>query len=268
VPVTRRLVLLCAVLPSFLLFFQATPATAQNPPLTASSDSGSSPRPKATGSNANGRTAVDRLMQALGGAGKVNAARTLHQTLTIVQQGQTTMVDQSIVYPDKQVQTISVAQGEPIRIVVTPNAAFMVKGPLVRDLPPSQRTSSDAALKHDFLNVLQHIGDPKYTFSARAKQSLGSVEAIVVDVSADGAQTRWWIGPDGKLLQEQFSEIGQTGSTTQLMKYSDWKKFDGLEYPAKYEVFDEAGQLRLSMTLVRMEVNAAVDPDLFEKPRR
>jgi len=50
------------------------------------------------------------------------------------------------------------------------------------------------------------------------------------------------------------------------MKYSEWKSFDGLEYPTKYEMLsgDQAGG---SMTMNTMEVNASVDPKLFEKPQ-
>jgi outer membrane lipoprotein-sorting protein len=239
----------------FSLVFQTVPATAQG-----------SLSKGASKSDSDGSAAAYRLMQALGGAAKVNGVRTLRQTFKMEQQGQPVMVDQSIVYPDKQVQRITTPQGETVRIVVTPTTAFMAKGRLVRALPPTQSASSNAALKHDFLNVLQHINNPKYKFSARAKEKLGTVEATVVDVHVDGTQTRWWISEDGKLLQEQYSETAEMKTTTQLMKYSDWRSFDGLEYPAMYEMYDETGQLRMRMRLVKMEVNAAVDPELFEKP--
>ena len=125
---------------------------------------------------------------------------------------------------------------------MTPSAAFMVVGSQVRDLSPAQRASSDAALKHDFLSVLRHINDPKYVFSATGKEKLGDSEATVVDVNADGVSTQWWIAPDGKLLQERFSDTGEKGPTTLTMKYSDWKSFDGLRYPTKYAVSGDTDQ--------------------------
>jgi hypothetical protein len=139
-------------------------------------------------------------------------------------------------------------------------------GNQVRELPPAVHKSELLGLKRDFLNVLQHKDDAKFTFNATGKEKVGGVEATVVDVDADGATTRWWIGPDGLMLQEQFGEVGQSGPSTMMMKYSEWKSFDGLEYPTKYEMLsgDQAGG---SMTMNTMEVNASVDPKLFEKPQ-
>jgi zinc protease len=220
---------------------------------------------KPAGSNAEGKAAVAKLVQVLGGEAKVNAVKTLHQSITLEQQGAEIKIDQSIVYPDKQAQKMSMPQGEMLQ-VVTPAIAFMATGSQVRELPPAMHDSEMTGLKRDFLNVLQHANNPKYTFTAGAKEKLGDVEATVVDVNADGALTRWWIGTDGNLLQERFTEVGQAGPTTLTMKYSEWKSFDGLKYPTKFEMVsgEEAGG---SMTMSAMEVNAAVDPKLFEKPQ-
>ena len=219
--------------------------------------------PKA--SNAEGKLAVSKLLAAFGGAGKVDSVISLHQRLSMLRQGQRIAIEQTIVYPDEQAQVMTLPQGKEVR-VVTPSAAFMVVGSQVRDLSPAQRASSDAALKHDFLSVLRHINDPKYVFSATGKEKLGNSEATVVDVNADGISTQWWIAPDGKLLQERFSDTGEKGPTTLTMKYSDWKSFDGLLYPTKYAVSGDTDQPVWTMTLVAMQVNAPVDPKLFQKP--
>jgi hypothetical protein len=217
------------------------------------------------GSNAEGKAAAEKLLDAIGGAAKVNAVKTLHQSFTMEQQGAEMAIEQSVVYPDKQAQKIKMPQGEILQ-VVTPASAYMLMGGQVRDLPPAMHTSELLGLKRDFLNVLQHAGDAKFTFHATGKEKVGDVEATVVDVNADGATTRWWLAPDGLLLQEQFGEVGRSGPETMMMKYSEWKSYDGLKYPTKYEMFsgDEAGG---SMTLNAMEVNAAVEPQLFEKPQ-
>jgi zinc protease len=214
--------------------------------------------------NAEGKAVAAKLVVALGGESKVNAVKTLHQNVTLEQQGAEMKIDQSIVYPDKQAQKIAMPQGEMLQ-VVTPTLAFMAMGQEVRELPPAMRNSQLTALKHDFINVLQHTNDAKYTFTAGAKETVGGVETTVLDVNADGALTRWWIGGDGKLVQEQFTELGQAGPATMTMKYSEWKSFDGLVYPTKFEMLSGEEPEGI-MTLSSMEVNAAVDPKLFEKP--
>jgi zinc protease len=222
---------------------------------------------KPAGSNAEGKVAIAKLMSAMGGEAKVNAVKTLRQGITMRQEGAEMKIDQSIVYPDKQVQKMSLPQGEMLQ-VVTPTVAFMSAGSQVRELPPSQHASELSGLKRDFLNVLQHTNDAKYTFKSDGKEKLGDAEATVVDVNADGAATRWWIAGDGKLLQEQYSEVGQAGPATLTVKYSDWKNFDGLQYPTKVEMLGGDGEPEGTMTLSAMEVNAAVDPKLFEKPQQ
>ena len=150
--------------------------------------------------------------------------------------------------------------------MVTPQASFRAMGGHMQDLHPSQRDSEVDSLKRDMVNVLQHLNDPKYTFFAKGKEKLNGTEATVVEVNAVGAQTRWWIAPDGKLLQEVFSDVGPDGPETVTLKYSDWKDFSGVMFPTKYSISSGEEQGDTNVTLTAIEVNAAVDPKLFEKP--
>jgi len=217
-----------------------------------------------TASNAEGIAATDRFLQAMGGPARVNAVKSLRQTVVALRQGQRLELEQSIVYPDKQAQKMTLPQRKAL-LVVTPTDAFMVVGGRLQNLPPTQRAALDATLQHDFINILQRINDPKYVFVATGHEKVGSAEATVVEVEADGVPTRWWIATDGRLLQERYSDMG-AGGGIQTMTYSDWKSFGGLSYPTKYELFNEAGQPQMTMTLTAMEVNFAMDRKLFERP--
>ena len=217
-----------------------------------------------TESNPEGKAAANKLLQAFGGPAKVNAIKTMRQTIVALDQGERVEIDQTVVYPDKQAQRMRM-QGKTVLLVVTHDDAFMVAGTRYQNLSPNQRQGLDAALRHDPINVLQHINDPKYIFNATGHEQVGGVDATVVEVDANGIATRWWIAPDGKLLRERFTNITE-GDAIQIMNYSGWKEFGGLHYPTKYEMFSEAGQPLLTMTLTGMEVNQAVSPKLFERP--
>ena len=65
----------------------------------------------------------------------------------------------------------------------------------------------DAALKHDSINILQHLNDPDYVFVASGQEKVGGAEATMVDIEADGVPTRWWIAGDGRLLRERYSDM-------------------------------------------------------------
>ena len=219
----------------------------------------------ASGGNAEGKAAIARLAEAMGGAAKVNSVKTLGLSLTMTQEGATMRIEQSTVYPDKQAQRIVYSSGM-IWQVVSPEAAF-ISGAMVEDLTPSQRDGVAGQLKRDFLNVLQHADDPKYTFSASGKEKLGDIEATVVDVNADGLAVRWWIGPDGTLLQEEHTEAGAQGPQTYTTKYSNWQTFDGLKYPTKMEMLANGTQ-QASEVLRDMTVNPEIDPLIFKRPKK
>lgn len=218
-----------------------------------------------TESNPAGMAAAEKLLQALGGPQKVNSVKSLRQTVAGVRQGQHIDVDQTIVYPSEQIQRMRMPEGT-ISLVVTPRDAFMVRGTLVENLPQAQRDALNQALKHDPINVLQHINDPKYIFVAAGQEKVGGAQATIVDVEANGVPTRWWIGEDGKLLQERYSDLEHAGTSTQTMVYSDWKSFGGLEYPTKYVMFEGSAQPQMTMTLTALEVNPEVSPKIFERP--
>jgi hypothetical protein len=150
--------------------------------------------------------------------------------------------------------------------VVSPEAAFIEVAEM-QDLTPSQRDAVAAQLKRDFLNVLQHADDPKYTFSVPGKEKLGDTDATVVDVSADGLAVRWWIGADGTLLQEEHTEAGAQGPQKYTIKYSNWQDFDGLKYPTKAEMFAN-GTKQTSEVLNDMKVNPKIDPLIFKRPKK
>jgi zinc protease len=241
------------------------PVTAIDITIPAPEANSESPRP--AGSNAEGQAAVAKFIGAIGGEAKVNSVKSLRTSFTMAQAGQEIKVDESVIYPDRGAQKMSLPQGDLLQ-VVTPTMAFMAMGPNVQDLPTGERNSEVASLKRDFLNVLQHVNDPKFTFTASGKGKVGDAEATVVEVNADGSTARWWIGTDGILLQEQYASVDRSGPVTVTMKYSGWKSFDGLLYPTKYEMTSGAEQPGVSMILGKVEVNAAIDPKLFEKPQQ
>ena len=220
-----------------------------------------------TVSNPKGQAAAERLLKALGGADQVDAVKSLRQKLVTLKQGQRIEAEQTIVYPGEQAQQIKLPQGSILR-VVTPTEAFTVRGAQVSDLPANEAASSRAALKHDFLNVMQHIHDPKYAFEANIQERIDDIDATVVSVNADGTPTRWWIAADGRLLQESFTDLAQAVPTTLTFKYSEWRKFGGLNYPTKYLMLDETGNPVLTMSLIGMQVNPTIDPKFFQKPSK
>ena len=122
-------------------------------------------------SNPEGKAAVAKLIEAMGGAESEcgeDSAAVVHDEAA----GRGREIVQSTAYPDKQAQQISMPQVEVLQ-VVTPESAFLVMRKRATDFSPSQRASVVAASKRDFLNVLQHVNDASYMFRVSGKERLG-----------------------------------------------------------------------------------------------
>lgn len=218
-----------------------------------------------TASNPEGKAAAEKFLQAMGGTAKVNSVKTLKQDVVATQPGgQRIDIESTVAYPDKQLQRLRAPDGNTL-LVITPDDAFRMKAGQVQNLSTQERNSLDSTLKHDFINILQHIDDPKYIFAAKGREPVKGSDATIVNVEADGVPTTWWIASDGKLLQERYSDMDETG-TMHTMTYSEWKDFGGLQYPTRYEMFNAAGEPQLSMTLNSMQVNPPIEPRIFQRP--
>jgi hypothetical protein len=240
-------------------------AKAESPQAAAMPNSMAENAASPSGGNPEGNAAIAKLTEAMGGAAKVASVKTLRQLMRMTQENADMRIDLTTAYPDRQAQVIVFPSGV-LGQVVSPEDAF-ITGKMVQDLTPVQRKAVAAQLKRDFLNVLQHAGDPKYTFSANGKDKLSGAEALIVDVNADGLAVRWWIGSDGTLLQEEHTETADRGPQTYTTKYSKWQDFDGLKYPTKIELMAN-GTEQASEVLLDMKVNPEIDPLIFKRPKQ
>ena len=243
---------------------QAAPSAKESTPsATQSAPTAAAPPEANSGGDSEARAAIARLIEMTGGAEKLASLKTLRLHLRTKQEGVETLIEQDTVFPDKQVLIIMYDRGT-IRQVLTPEAAFLQMGVRKQDLPPKQRDVMAAALKCDFLSVLQHAADPKYTFTTRGKENLGQIEATIVEINADGAMARWFIGPDGTLLQDERAASGDPAAIKYTTRYSRWQSFDGLTLPTRQRLFSN-GTEQARTIVDDVEVNPPVDPKLFQK---
>lgn len=237
----------------------AEPPTANEP---ASPGPQAAPQASSAGGNAEGVAAINKLIEFVGGQAKVAGVKTVHQRLVATQAGVETSIDQSTIYPDKQVLLVVYDRGV-VRQVLTPDISFLYMGSSKQPLTTEQRDTMESELKCELLNVLQHAHDPNYTFTAHGTEKVGIIDAMVVDINANGAKTRWWISPDGALLQDERSATAEGVTKSYRTRYGHWRNFDGLKYPAKQSMFIGGEEQGVSVTKA-MEFNAPIDPTLFQ----
>ena len=243
-----------------------TQATSAQPKTANSSAKGSS---ATAASNAEGRELLAKVIDALGGAAKLQSVHSLRLTTVVdakTEQGDFTIdMEQLAAFPDRSWQKLGTPMGE-ITVVTTPTAGFIVTPQGAQDLPDDQKQDAMRELKTSEILVAQHASDPKYAFSLGGTEKVSGVDAQILDVNADGAQVRWYVDPKtGRVLRTSAHVVDMGGAAVRLLDFSDWKEFGGLPFPTKAKITRD-GQDGGSLEVKNVEINPTVDEKLFAKP--
>jgi hypothetical protein len=131
-----------------------------------------------------------------------------------------------------------------------------------QDMPGSQRDMMRTESRADIINILKNSDNPKYTFTITGTEKVGSTEAQVLTINADGTSVKWLVDPtSGKILRR----IAQSPRGEAVTEYTEWKAFNGITMPVSFTTSTN-GQQSGSGKLTTLEINPTVDPKIFEKP--
>jgi zinc protease len=217
------------------------------------------------GSNADGVALVHKVQAFAGGKQKIDSIQAVHtvsaQNMTTPQGPMDMDIDSTTSFPDRVRRVMKTPMGE-MTMVVTPDAGF-VAGPMGnQDLPSSQRDSMRNDMKADYIMVLKNVDNPKYTFAVTGSEKVGTTDAKVLEINADGSTMKWWVDPaTGKVLRR--SSRGRQGE--QIAEITEYKSFDGVNFPTAYSVMVN-GEKTASGQVKSIEINPTVDEKLFAKP--
>lgn len=220
-------------------------------------------------SNPEGVALLNKVIEAAGGAAKLQGIKSVRQkaTITLKAQGVSVDAEETVLGDDKVHLKLNTPGGELV-MVATGQGGFMSMAAMggTRDMPASQRDDTLKGLHHEVWYIAQHAADPKFSFAAQGKEKIGSVEASVLDINSGGDQLRWFVDPQtGHVLRAQFQGNGPTGPGTQVVDFSDWKAIDGVSVPFHQEV-SMNGEAAISTVVSSIEFNPTVDAKIFDKP--
>ncbi len=263
-----RIAIMLAVVPALIPVpgrAQTQSAPAQPKAPTAAAKGSTSP----SGSNADGRALLAKVIEALGGAVKLQSVHSLRLTTVVdakTEQGDFTIdMQQLAAFPDRFWQKLGTPMGE-LTVVTTPTMGFVVTPQGTQDLPDDQKQDAMRELKTSEIQVAQHASDPKYTFTLAGTEKVEGVNTQILDVNADGAQVRWSVDPNtGRVLRTSAHVVDMGGAALRLLDFSDWKEFDGFPFPTKAKITRD-GQDGGSLEIKDIEINPTVDEKLFVRP--
>jgi zinc protease len=224
---------------------------------------------KPAGSNPEGKALVAKVAESMGGEGKLKEIKSIRQKVISVrrtEQGDVPIeVAQTVLYPDRAAVLMQTPVGA-MSMVITPTQGFRAMGPNLQAMEKSELVENGKSIRRDLVYVAQHSGNPKFQFTATGSERVGNTDAKIVEINADGAETRWYVDPvSGRVLRAVFNTLGAQGPTQRTIDYSDWRDIGGLTIPAK-RVISENGEKVAEDEVQQLEVNPAVDPKIFERP--
>jgi zinc protease len=220
---------------------------------------------KPAASSAEGIALAKKIQSFVGGKAKIDAVQATHSTGSM--QAQTPQgpmdieFDSTVKYPDSSRRIMKTPMGE-MTMVTTADGAFMSSPMGSQDMPGSQRTMMRNESRADIIAVLKNIDNPKYVFTIAGSEKVGTIDAKILTVDADGTAVKWLVDPSsGKILRR----VAQSPRGEAITEYTDWKTFDGLTLPVAFTTTTN-GQPSGSGKLTTMEINPTIDPKIFEKP--
>lgn len=219
-------------------------------------------------SNPEGMALLNKVMEFAGGRAAVEAIQSVRVTATRnMQTPQGPMSAETVTlvqYPANIRQDMTLPMGK-ITSVITPAAAFVITPMGIQDLPGSQRDAALGELKTETFNVIKNASNPKYTFTAGGTEKIGDVTARVLEITADGAGSRWYVDPaTGRLLRTVRRSSGmQPGEIT--TDFTEFKKFGAVQMPTA-STMTRDGQPAGDMKVSNVEVNPTVEANAFVKP--
>ncbi|MCI0349172.1 MAG: insulinase family protein [Acidobacteriales bacterium] len=168
------------------------------------------------GSNPEGKALVARVAESFGGAVKQGAVKAIRQKVVSVrrtEQGDVPIeVAQTVLYPDRAAVLMQTPVGA-MSMVITPGEGFRAVGANMQPMDKSELAENSKSIRRDPVYLAQHSSDPKFQFAVTGMEKVGGTNAKVVEINADGAETRWYIDPaNGRLLRAVFKHAGSTRS--------------------------------------------------------
>lgn len=224
----------------------------------------------ATGSSADGRALLAKVIDGLGGSAKLQSVHAVRLTSVVnakTEQGDLSIdLEQLAVFPDRSWEKLDLPMGK-VTVVATPATSFVVTPQGTEDLPDAQKEDAMNQLKTSEIQVSQHVDDPKYTFTAAGTAKVGSVDAQILNVNADGAEVQWFVDPaTGRVVRTSEHIVDMRGPAQRVLDLSDWKEFGGIPFPTQAKITRD-GQDGGSVEIKNIEINPAVDEKLFAKPK-
>ncbi|MBZ5537466.1 MAG: insulinase family protein [Acidobacteriia bacterium] len=171
------------------------------------------------------------------------------------------------IYPSKLRVEITVPQGT-VTQATNGTLGWIQFGPNTQEMPPATLASLKDALKRDSIQIIILLNDPNTKLQTQDDEPVdGKPADVVLATDADGQQTKLCFDKTTHFLLKMSYSIktpfGADVAAEDL--FSDYRAVNGIQIPFQHVQNQNGKKLSESRT-TSLEINAGVDPKIFEKP--
>jgi YHS domain-containing protein len=255
--------------PECLTMFKAAPGKFLEPVVATSTHTAA----PSEGTRKHGRALVEKAVEALGGATRVDGLLSYQEKGTVgsrspqgVTEIKTTLL---MLYPDKMRLERTLSFGT-ITTVVTPEGGFFMFPRGGSEMLNVQRAAFVKQLQTSPLALLRARRSAEFSAVAKGASKAGETNVEGVEVSSGGVSGTLGIDPQtGRILNFTYYGRGNGGAFGKIVQsFSDYRNVGGLTLPFKIVgTFNGEAEPSLTSTIESIVINGDVSPALFEKPK-
>lgn len=227
------------------------------------------PRPQPTEAQAAaGRAMLDRVIDAMGGAAKVDAVKTFTRTMSWEQaSGNTTYKRRdvwSMALPD-HVRIDDVWNKDVYGTVAGPRGGFFT-GSYVRALHPYRTGAILRLVRHTPLVIVRSRGLDGFVVMDAGPGRVGDTDTQQLVAWIDGSATTLHLDDGGKVIAAEYRGRGKDQTVgTVLKRFTAWTTVDGVSLPTATQVWFNGERLEAAETNGwTWAINPALPADTFE----
>lgn len=236
---------------------QGVPDQILNAMLNAAGNAGN-PTPQDCGQS------FDAALRWLGSAdvvAKIQSMRWTGQEVSESKSGRTTLhVERVSLLPSSMYISLGLPNGQITKAVYTPEFNYMTYGKMTTAIPGPTLSEIQASAALEPIHVYQNRA--AYSCVMGPQERIGGVDASTLQIQGDGVEGKWNIDPaTGRLLRITSPSSGPGPLITDL---SDWRPIGGINFP--FTRHSSNGSTTNDITIDNLELNAELEPTLFQRP--
>ncbi|NLP10624.1 hypothetical protein GX408_09545, partial [bacterium] len=213
-----------------------------------------------------GRTAIQRMLSAMGGADKLAAVQTVAYTAKLIQttpMGEMSLdVKTTIAFPDKSCSVLVMPQGQ-IKMILNGEKGILVAPQGSMPAPEPIKQNMIENLFRDPLMLARQVDEVQAQWIGETQYQDKPVQEVIV--SNGTLNYHLFIDKATSLpLAIKYITISQQGPTEVEERYEDYRDVNGIKVAWKTLGFDK-GTKASESAMISVVMDGPVDPALFDK---